>query len=125
MRKLLLVVLLAFAGQATYAQGRELNINVSTLNETIKGKWFLQNANPANAIPFQEFTVKGPGFGSIGKLKSDGKGLEQIVCKIILGNADITFNDADGEHQVYRITELSKTSVKMSNGTVTLVFVKS
>lgn len=125
MRKLLLLILVAFSAIASKAQSKDLNINASTLNETIKGKWFLQNANPANAIPFQEFTIKGPGFGSIGKFKSDGKGLDQIVCKILLGNADITFNDADGEHQVFRITELTKTSIKMSNGSVTLVFVKS
>jgi hypothetical protein len=124
MKKLLLIAFLGLGFMETQAQARDLNINVTTLNDVVKGKWILTNVNPAGAAPFQEFNIKGPGFGEVGKLRDNNK-IEQIISKIILGNGNISFSDADGDRVNLQVTQLSKTSLKLTSGSITMLFSKN
>lgn len=123
MRAIILFVFLSLAAATTYAQSKELNINATTLNEVVVGKWILTNVDPAGAAPFQEFQVKGPGFGDVSKLRDDKK-IEKIISKIVLSNNSVTFSDADGDRYTFKVLELTKNTIKLSDGKVTCFYSK-
>jgi hypothetical protein len=123
MKKIIFALFLGlFITQAHAQRNNELVLNNQTIQDNLKGNWTLISVQPSDAnVEIRGMNFKGVGYGEILKMK-DGK-LTPVISKIFAtNNNSITFSDADGNRIMYKVLSMSKSTMQLTDGTVTMTF---
>jgi hypothetical protein len=126
MKKILFATMLVATSICTFAQKQNtVAITAANIESTLNGSWKIARVSPSDKqVSIQSFVLKGAGYGEI--TKSIDKGLVKTVFSKIYGinqNA-IIFADAEGVRVVYKIIELQKNLIRLSDGEATIDYVK-
>jgi hypothetical protein len=129
MRKIFLLLAVSFITLQAVAQNKSAVVAITASNiESVlssNGDWKLIRATPnEKGIKIKSFTMKGAGYGEIEKIQADGS-TKKIFCKIFGMNQNaICFGDADGERVIFKLIEMTSNTLRMSDGTTTVDFLR-
>jgi hypothetical protein len=126
MRILIIASLLFLNCNNLLAQkNNELLISAANIESVLSGKWNLVNIQPKDkGAVIKGFEMKGTGYGEIQKGADDGS-TKVVVSKIYqLNQNSICFADGEGTRLVYKIVNMSKSYLRVTDGVYTLDFAK-